>query len=1663
MEWFKLSYTRSRRQRVISVLAAIIIFVTTYALILPAITIDTDTAEREPGLELPTENEAAPADDGTHPAVTMTDSLGELQVEVDAAAGVFPEDTSLVLREAKTETLIPMLESTLGARVAAAETVEIAFADENGEDVPPENAYSVRLTGDMMADPANLFLVEIKDGSAAVVENSEFTYRQVAFEADSGATYALVETKELQMEYLSASGNLYGVTVTYDVAAGIPEDASLILKEIEKDSSDYEDAKQLLLDSNVLAGDDIPPNVSGPGNTATLSLMSEDDDETDASPAIEGLDVLDISIVDADGNEIEPTAPVLVEIVMNSLPEDISENDFFTSATVTHIRETENGPEPEIVAGNNSGQPGAIAVENGEAVATFKTDSFSTYTITWGRTGGYRGTVHYGYYDDRGNWAELNQSQFSNGVPRISNSSSSTPNYLIYDVEGYEFDHAFLNSDTSSNQIQPYLSYGSNTYRYWKAGTALDGSYSGSLSSGNNIYMVYKPITEPVPSGKPKIYETSESPREPQIQKGSENLHDGTRMLSLSITGHEAPLEFERLVDVIVIFDVSGSMSTEIEGSTNSRLEAGKDALQFLADTLLSEERVNREGEKLNRMALITFSNSAQIVQEFTDDPDVFNESVEGLTQGGGTNWELPLHMANRMTVDPDRKTVVIFVSDGNPTWRMTRYNVSDAQLRNQSDMHTSSNNGYYRLYNVFGRGDSDNQGRNYDAALAEAQNIVGVQHKELYTIAIGPDVDKMARLTEDSGSGSNNAFTVQTESELTDAINRIEQSINGSYGWGNVQMNDGITGLTNLLAKTPLTGVDEANFTYTRIDKNGVESAWDPVAAGANPASYNHEDHAVEWYMGDNFQLEDGVTYKVSFRVWPDQDATDIVTDLNNGTLNYDDLTPEVQAQIQNSGGVYTVKTNEDGAHVTYCPSYSLNGQVTITGEPETLYFQPVEPLVVQTMPMTVEKIFRDSFGDETGDGIGADRPEEVHLTLERRPLGSDDEWEICWVTYENPEHEIVTDKDIWLSQGNEWKAQFWVSPGLWDADGIHRNAGYEYRLTEEETEYHYELISEYLNPYLQGHNEPVAGNDPALADEEVYVVRHYNGDTDGSESLTAANVVKGGINLIKHVNAPGANVDPDTEFTIRGWILDPDGNPYLFDQANDDRTDKSQKANPDTTPLFYLHQNDPLPYHFYDANGRQTVYKGHFDSTQYIEFKIKDGEQIRFPIIPTDCTYLFWEVDGDGMPTGFVLENVTGVAREKLDLDGDGEYEFVDSSDLSKYPFITDDNEVGGTIFGNTLFQLDFYNRYVQPNHITVNKKVTDAEGTAQIYPDAAFTVKGYIRNRFGLGFNFDPALDDRADKSQPLPESEYDTHTWDEHQDDPIAYNIIDKDGNYVVYKGHFPSTDQITFELRSGDTLEFLNVPAGCSYQFYEDTSDMEQPDSRFEYVSSSGEAVTADGPAVTQPTVFPNPDGFTVVAGTVYEDEEHDIRFVNKTNVSYVDLRIQKVDAENPELKLNGAKFMLYADADRTVLATDFNGNPIGQIVTGGFADAEQTQPLGIGYIGSLLPGTYYLVEEEPPPGLYNRIPGNIVVRVSVDGTSVYQPDNAAATGSAGVSVSEDGIVTITVTNTKGTELPHTGGPGTFLYTSGGILLLLTAALIYIFGLRRKERGEIDSG
>jgi Mg-chelatase subunit ChlD len=68
------------------------------------------------------------------------------------------------------------------------------------------------------------------------------------------------------------------------------------------------------------------------------------------------------------------------------------------------------------------------------------------------------------------------------------------------------------------------------------------------------------------------------------------------------------------------------------------------------------------------------FSTTARVEIEKTTSYADFSRSVNNIRAEGGTNWEDALQTASTVTFDGDGDaTYVIFVSDGNPTFRNTK------------------------------------------------------------------------------------------------------------------------------------------------------------------------------------------------------------------------------------------------------------------------------------------------------------------------------------------------------------------------------------------------------------------------------------------------------------------------------------------------------------------------------------------------------------------------------------------------------------------------------------------------------------------------------------------------------------------------------------------------------------------------------------------------------------------------------------------------------------------------------------------------------------------------------------------------------------------------------------------------------------------------------
>ena len=611
------------------------------------------------------------------------------------------------------------------------------------------------------------------------------------------------------------------------------------------------------------------------------------------------LAALDISIIDPDGREIEPEAAVTVDIKIKDLPEVENLNEIKETLEIQHHVEVPDGVVVEkVFAGSLEGSyemdtdenvakegiavdPDSVSEEDFRNTgseeedvidASFDTEEFSTFTITW-RTGYNARRVIVHYVDESGHELDIDNPAATH--PDMT-ASSSSPAFLIYDIAGYQYSYTYRNTNTAANRILPLLA--KNNYSYWRYAAANSTSFT-ELSNGDDIYVVYSKKTDPTIGGTPVIEDLGpedwpQDPAAPQFYKSSENNGNGSNTVSLSIEGGEKEYTQSTKANVIVVFDTSGSMDEDLNGQT--RLARAKKAVNDMANTLLNGDI---EGVK---MALVSFSTTAGTVQEFTDSYNTYTRAVNNLNASGGTNWEQALSVANRMAVDSDAATFVVFVTDGDPTYRVSRGNYTNDNL----DMRTNSTYDRYREYGLFGMGTDNNSttvSRCFDAAVPEVSSILA-SNKTFYAIGVSSSVTKAQNLVDEAGGGT--AYLATDSDALEDAFENITQSIKTTLGFGDVEITDGITELANVEMKV-MQEVDPESFTYYKVTSSG-QSEWDPVSEGAGLASYDPGTGSVTWNMGEGFQLEDGVTYTVTFKAWPSQQAYDLVAQLNNGEKVY-------------------------------------------------------------------------------------------------------------------------------------------------------------------------------------------------------------------------------------------------------------------------------------------------------------------------------------------------------------------------------------------------------------------------------------------------------------------------------------------------------------------------------------------------------------------------------------------------------------------------------------------------------------------------------------------------------------------------------------------------------------------------------------------------------
>lgn len=387
--------------------------------------------------------------------------------------------------------------------------------------------------------------------------------------------------------------------------------------------------------------------------------------------------------------------------------------------------------------------------------------------------------------------------------------------------------------------------------------------------------------------------------------------------------------------DIVLVMDKSDSMNSDSR-DTNAR-----NAAIALANKLLTAQNSALPEAQRVRMAVVTFSKSALLKQEFTTSSSKIGDAVSQ-KPGGGTNWEAALEQANNLRGRPGVKKHIIFLSDGNPTYRTSSYsgcysysflwgNTAHPEYTTKADCET---NGYSWGKNpdgssggVYGAGGSDEYGFNYAAALAEAKNRGDAA---LYVVKTAADANKMDDLASEANAVNGVEFDGTNPANLTKAFDQIYSSITSSAKIKVFSITDT---LSQWVDPVDFAGVaDGADITQYVTVKNG-----NTTLKSGYTATYNSDSRTVTVTFNgtDGIVTEKADSIDVSFKVKP----SDAAYATYAGNQQYPNVgEPNTGTASAGQPGFYS---NVD-ARLNYCVLTEVNG-TTSCAPTEVEYPHPV------------------------------------------------------------------------------------------------------------------------------------------------------------------------------------------------------------------------------------------------------------------------------------------------------------------------------------------------------------------------------------------------------------------------------------------------------------------------------------------------------------------------------------------------------------------------------------------------------------------------------------------------------------------------------------------------------------------------------------------------
>ena len=460
-----------------------------------------------------------------------------------------------------------------------------------------------------------------------------------------------------------------------------------------------------------------------------LVVSQADQDQTSYSQAKQALDedinyhdydgmiVLDINFVNASGNKVEPNGEAVVSIdlaskaIADARQDSAAEIDNST-ITVTHIVD-ENGSDDkfvEIVADATAATDGSVTAsaqdQDETAISTeFTVDSFSSFIIYWKDMGNPAGdntgtSATWSYFEvpvtyvvdnGDGTFTEIKTDEAVADTDIVPDKPNGTDYVDAEKVnlstfqkscEGYAYDHFVITYKDGSNVTQTVTGAALTnapviTGKCVNLGSNNNPVYNCTLSFVNNSTTYTTGVATATSKGSFEVklvYKATSTPgtgtvADPDLNMSKKvvNTTGDEYTLTLGFSGFSDSEVTISPVDILLILDVSGSMQ-------GTRLTNTKAAATTLVNNLFANEKL----KDIIRFSVVSFNDAATVNLDWSSNQTSVLSAISALhVSSYGTNYEAGFiqginQLNNRGADYADAKTVVIFLTDGEPTSRVS-------------------------------------------------------------------------------------------------------------------------------------------------------------------------------------------------------------------------------------------------------------------------------------------------------------------------------------------------------------------------------------------------------------------------------------------------------------------------------------------------------------------------------------------------------------------------------------------------------------------------------------------------------------------------------------------------------------------------------------------------------------------------------------------------------------------------------------------------------------------------------------------------------------------------------------------------------------------------------------------------------------------------------